>query len=99
MATREAKTAKATAVSIASCEQSLISKLKLTLTYLKASVGHDCLSNLALLSVEKKRWIKIEFDTTIQWRIQRRGAPVATGPMIFSCNDEYLLLLSLRVLL
>ncbi|KAI0238987.1 hypothetical protein LSAT2_010259, partial [Lamellibrachia satsuma] len=38
------------AVSIASCEHSF-SKLKLTLMYLRASMGQDRLSDLALLSI------------------------------------------------
>jgi len=38
------------AVSIATCERSF-SKLKLILTYLRASMGQDRLSDLALLSV------------------------------------------------
>ena len=39
------------AVSIASCERSF-SKLKIILSYLRASMGQDRLSNLALLSIE-----------------------------------------------
>ena len=42
-------------VSIASCERSF-SKLKLILSYLLASMGKDRLSNLVLLSVERKKW-------------------------------------------
>ena len=41
------------AVSIASCERSF-SKLKLILSYLRASTGQGRLCDLALLSVEKK---------------------------------------------
>ena len=52
------------AVSIASCERSF-SKLKLILTYLRASMGQDRLSDLALLSVEKETVDKIDFDTVI----------------------------------
>ena len=40
-------------VSIASCERSF-SKLKLILSYARASMGQDRLSDLALLSVERK---------------------------------------------
>ncbi|ESN95635.1 hypothetical protein HELRODRAFT_86568, partial [Helobdella robusta] len=41
------------AVSIASCERSS-SKLKLILSCLRASMGQDCLSDLALLSAERE---------------------------------------------
>uniref|UniRef100_T1G4V2 HAT C-terminal dimerisation domain-containing protein n=1 Tax=Helobdella robusta TaxID=6412 RepID=T1G4V2_HELRO len=40
-------------VSIASCERSF-SKLKLVLSYLRASMGQDRLSDLALLTVERE---------------------------------------------
>lgn len=52
------------AVSIASCERSF-SKLKLILSYFRASVGQDRLSDLALLSVEKQTAEKIDFDDII----------------------------------
>lgn len=52
------------AVSIASCERSF-SKLKLILSYLRASMGQDRLSDLALLSVEKETAEKIDFDDII----------------------------------
>ena len=39
-------------ISIASCEHSF-SKLKLILSYLRASIGQECLSDPAILSVEK----------------------------------------------
>ena len=49
------------AVSIASCERSF-SKLKITLSYLRASMGQDRLSNLALLSIERETLNAINFD-------------------------------------
>lgn len=47
------------AVSIASCERSF-SKLKLILSYLRATMGQDRLSDLALLSVEREQTEKNE---------------------------------------
>jgi len=52
------------AVSIASCERSF-SKLKIILSYLRASMGQDRLSDLALLSVERETLEKIDFDNVI----------------------------------
>ena len=52
------------AVSIASCERSF-SKLKLILSYLRASMGQARLSNLALLSIERETLEKINFDNVI----------------------------------
>lgn len=52
------------AVSIASCERSF-SKLKLILNYLRASMGQDRLSDLALLSVEREEVEKIDFNSII----------------------------------
>lgn len=52
------------AVSIASCERSF-SKLKLILSYLRASMGQDRLCDLALLSVEKETFDKINFNDII----------------------------------
>ncbi len=52
------------AVSIASCERSF-SKLKLILSYLRASMGQDRLSELALLSIEKETLENINFDNVI----------------------------------
>ena len=52
------------AVSIASCERSF-SKLKIILSYLRASMGQDRLSNLALLSVERETLNTINFDNVI----------------------------------
>lgn len=52
------------AVSIASCERSF-SKLKLILSYLRASMGQERLCDLALLSVEKETLNKIDFDVII----------------------------------
>lgn len=52
------------AVSIASCERSF-SKLKLILSYLRASMGQDRLSDLALLSIERNELEKCDFDEVI----------------------------------
>lgn len=52
------------AVSIASCERSF-RKFKLILSYLRASMGQDRLSALALLSIEKETVEKIDFDDVI----------------------------------
>ncbi|CAM1332824.1 Uncharacterised protein r2_g4204 [Pycnogonum litorale] len=52
------------AVSIASCERSF-SKLKLILSYLRASMGQDRLSDLALLSVERETLETTDFDDVI----------------------------------
>ena len=52
------------AVSIASCERSF-NKLKIILSYLRASMGQDRLSNLALLSVERETLNTINFDNVI----------------------------------
>ena len=52
------------AVSIASCERSF-SKLKLILSYSRASMGQDRLSDLALLSVERETLEKTDFDDVI----------------------------------
>jgi hypothetical protein len=51
-------------VSIASCERSF-SKLKLILSYLRASMGQDRLSDLALLSIERNEMEKCDFDEII----------------------------------
>lgn len=53
------------AVSIASCERSF-SKLKLILSYLRATMGQDRLSDLALLSVEREQTEKTNFDVIIE---------------------------------
>jgi hypothetical protein len=52
------------AVSIASCERSF-SKLKLILSYLRASMGQSRLCDLALLSVERKETEKTDFEQII----------------------------------
>jgi hypothetical protein len=52
------------AVFIARCERSF-SKLKLILSYLRASMGQARLSNLALLSIERETLEKINFDNVI----------------------------------
>ncbi|ESN90562.1 hypothetical protein HELRODRAFT_153393, partial [Helobdella robusta] len=52
------------AVSIASCERSF-SKLKIILSYLRASMGQDRLSDLALMSVEREVLEQIDFDGII----------------------------------
>jgi hypothetical protein len=52
------------AVSIASCERSF-SKLNLILSYLRSSMGQDCLSDLALLSIERETLENINFDNVI----------------------------------
>lgn len=52
------------AVSFASCERSF-SKLKLILSYLRASMGQDRLTDLALLSVEREMLETINFDAII----------------------------------
>jgi hypothetical protein len=52
------------AISIASCERSF-SKLKLILTYLRASMGQGRLADLALLSVERKVTEQTNFDDLI----------------------------------
>jgi hypothetical protein len=52
------------AVSIASCERSF-SKLKLILSYLRASMGQNRISDLALLSVERETLEKTNFDYVI----------------------------------
>ena len=49
------------AVSISSCERSF-SKLKLILSYLRASVGQGRLCDFALLSVEREETEKTDFD-------------------------------------
>ena len=51
-------------VSIASCERSF-SKLKLILTYLRASMSETRLSDLAILSIEKQTLESIDFDEVI----------------------------------
>ena len=51
-------------VSIASCERSF-RKLKLILSYSRASIGQDRLSDLALLSVEREASEKTDFDDVI----------------------------------
>jgi len=51
-------------VSVASCERSF-SKLKLILTYLRASMSESRLSNLALLSIVKQTLDRIDFDKII----------------------------------
>ncbi|ESO05695.1 hypothetical protein HELRODRAFT_153391, partial [Helobdella robusta] len=52
------------AVSIASCERSF-SKLKIILSFLRASMGQDRLSDLALMSVEREVLEQIYFDDII----------------------------------
>ena len=52
------------AVSIASCERSF-SKVKIILSYLRASIGQDRLSDLALMSVEREVLEQIDFDDII----------------------------------
>ncbi|XP_055877108.1 zinc finger MYM-type protein 1-like [Biomphalaria glabrata] len=51
-------------VSVASCERSF-SKLKIILTYLRASMGQERLSDLALLSIEKELVETINVDDVI----------------------------------
>jgi len=51
-------------VSVASCERSF-SKLKLILTYLRASMSESRLNNLALLSIEKQTLNRIDNDKII----------------------------------
>jgi hypothetical protein len=51
-------------VSVASCERSF-SKLNLILTYSRASMGQERLSDLALLSIEKELVETINFDDEI----------------------------------
>ncbi|XP_055882188.1 uncharacterized protein LOC129925758 [Biomphalaria glabrata] len=51
-------------VSVASCERSF-SKLKIILTYLRASMGQERLSDLALQSIEKELIETINFDDVI----------------------------------
>ncbi|XP_055874546.1 uncharacterized protein LOC129924311 [Biomphalaria glabrata] len=51
-------------VSVASCERSF-SKLKIILTYLRASMGRERLSDLVLLSIEKELVETINFDDVI----------------------------------
>ena len=52
------------AVSTENCERSL-SKLKLILSYLRASMGQDRLNDLALLSIERVTLENINFDNVI----------------------------------
>ena len=52
------------AVSIASCERSF-SKLKLILSYLRASMGQERLSALAILSTERETLEKIDLDMIV----------------------------------
>ena len=52
------------AVSIASCERSF-SKLKLILSYLRASMGQERLSALAILSIERETLEKIDLDMIV----------------------------------
>ena len=53
------------AVSIASSEPSL-SKLKLIMSHLRASMGQDRLSGLALLSIERAETEDTDFDVLIE---------------------------------
>ena len=52
------------AVSIASCERSF-SKLKLILSYLRASMGQQRLVDLAILSIERETLESTDFDDII----------------------------------
>ena len=52
------------AVSISSCERSF-SKLKIILSYLRASMGQDRLSNLTLFIVERQTLDTINFDDVV----------------------------------
>ena len=52
------------AVSIASCERSF-SKLKLILSYLRASIGQQRLVDLAILSIEREALESTDFDDII----------------------------------
>ena len=51
-------------VSVASCERSF-SKLKLILSYLRASMSQQRLCDLALLSIEREELERINFDSVI----------------------------------
>ena len=51
-------------VSIASCERS-VSKLKLILTYLRASMSQSRLNSLAMLSIEKETLNSVDFTSII----------------------------------
>ena len=51
-------------VSVASCERSF-SKLKLIKTYLRSTMGQECLSSLALMSIERGLTASIDFTTVI----------------------------------
>ena len=52
------------AVSVASCERSF-SKLKLIKTYLRPTMGQNRLTNLAILSIERKQTESLDFDEVI----------------------------------
>ena len=52
------------ACSIASCERSF-SKLKLILSYLRATMGNDRMNNLALPSIEREILEALNFDDLI----------------------------------
>lgn len=52
------------AISIASCERSF-SKLKLILSYLRATMGQERLCDLALLSIEREETEKTDFEHII----------------------------------
>lgn len=51
--------------SIAGCERSF-SKMKLILTYLRSSMGQERLSNLAILSIEKRMTAKLNYDDVVR---------------------------------
>jgi len=73
------------ALSIASCERSF-SKLKLILSYLRASMGQERLSNLALLSIERENVENINFDDVIDQCATVKSRKMYLWDFFVHCN-------------
>lgn len=63
------------AVSVASCERSF-SKLKLIKTYLRSAMSQERLTNLAILSIEKETFNRINFNDVIDQFADKKARKV-----------------------
>jgi hypothetical protein len=59
--------------SVASCERSF-SKLKVIKTYLRSTMTQECLTNLALMSIEKETLNPFDLDEVIDQFAQKKAS-------------------------
>ena len=77
-------------VSIASCERSF-SKLKLIVSYSRASMGQDRLSDLALLSVERETLEKTDFDDVIDKFATVKSRKINLSKSSLTVNERHIM--------